>query len=240
MGKDAGRLQTPTTAFDYVELAPGGVFSAPSAIPCEDGYVLLGGQVDVCPGDEPIASLQERAVLRCGAAAHASPSLGNPGEGTARLLFVRVATESAGDVSAATDAADVALLTWREAIHGGAGRIATRHIWGPDDFASSWTFLDHAVLASHSSVGYHYHDALEEWFVVLAGSGQMTIADHTFEVSAGSVTFQGIGEAHGIYNPNPDEELDFLRIAVAVPGKTVTSIDLHDDLVSPSSSHNRG
>ncbi|MCH8112347.1 MAG: cupin domain-containing protein, partial [Proteobacteria bacterium] len=73
-------------------------------------------------------------------------------------------------------------------------------------------------------MGYHYHDALEEWVVVLAGSGQMTIADHTFEVSAGSVTFQGIAEAHGIYNPNRDEELDFLRIAVAVPGEAVTSI----------------
>ena len=41
----------------------------------------------------------------------------------------------------------------------------------------------------------------------------MTIDDETFEVSPGSVTWQGIGQAHGITNPGPDA-LDFLRVAV--------------------------
>ena len=81
-------------------------------------------------------------------------------------------------------------------------------------FHSTWTFLDHAILSAGGSVGYHYHDALEECFVVLRGRGLMTIDDETFEVSPGSVTWQGIGQAHGIFNPGPDA-LDFLRVAVA-------------------------
>jgi len=126
-------------------------------------------------------------------------------------------------------AVDAARLTWREAIHGGSGRIATRHLWRPEDFASSWTFIDHAILGEGGSVGYHYHDALEESFVVLSGAGRMTVQDETFEVGPGSVTFQGIGEGHGIYNPGA-EDLAFLRLAVGVPGEAFTTIDLGDDL----------
>jgi mannose-6-phosphate isomerase-like protein (cupin superfamily) len=122
-------------------------------------------------------------------------------------------------------------LAWRDAIHGGCGQIATRHVLKPEDFHSSWTFLDHAVLSEGGSVGYHYHDALEESFVVLNGQGLMTIDDETFEVGPGSVTWQGIGAGHGIYNPSP-EELEFVRIAVAQRDEEYTTIDLHDDLSS--------
>ena len=126
-------------------------------------------------------------------------------------------------------AVDATRLTWRDAIHGGSGRMATLHLWRPEDFSSSWTFIDHAVLGEGGSVGYHYHDALEESFVVLSGCGWMTVGDETFEVGPGSVTFQGIGEGHGILNPLA-EDLAFLRIAVGVPGEDFTTIDLCDDL----------
>ena len=124
---------------------------------------------------------------------------------------------------------DESLLTWRDAIHGGSGRVATRHVLRPEDFHSTWTFLDHAILSAGGSVGYHYHDELEECFVVLRGCGLMTIDDNTFEVSPGSVTWQGIGQAHGIFNPGPDT-LHFLRVAVAQRDDPYTTIDLHDDL----------
>ena len=120
-------------------------------------------------------------------------------------------------------------LTWRNAIHGGCGQIATRHVLSLDDFYSDWTFLDHAILGAGGSVGYHYHDFLEESFVVLKGQGLMTIDDETFAVGPGSVTWQGIGQGHGIYNPGP-EKLEFVRIAVKQAYEEYTTIDLHDDL----------
>ena len=57
----------------------------------------------------------------------------------------------------------------------------------------------------------------------------MTIGDQTFAVGPGSATWQEIGAGHGIYNPGP-EELDFLRVAVALPDEAFTTVDLHDDL----------
>ena len=58
----------------------------------------------------------------------------------------------------------------------------------------------------------------------------MTIADETFAVKPGSVTWQGIGHGHGIYNPGP-EKLEFVRIAVKQADEEYTTMhDLHDDL----------
>ena len=57
----------------------------------------------------------------------------------------------------------------------------------------------------------------------------MTMGDSTFEVGPGSVTFQPVGVGHGLYNPF-EEELDFVRLAVGIPGETFTTIDLDSDL----------
>ena len=224
------RFRTPWLAFDGVHLERGEAFEpAAAAGGSEEGYLVLQGCIQVGAA-APAARVEEVAVARCTGANRYRVC--NSGDSQARFIFVRVAAAEVDPGAAETvtvEAVDRDRLKWRAAIHGGTGRIATRHIWGPDDFDSAWTFLDHAVLAADSSVGYHYHDGLEECFVVLSGSGFMTVNGRTFEVAPGSVTFQGIGEGHGIYNPN-DEELDFLRIAVGVPGEEFTSVDLDDDL----------
>ena len=147
------------------------------------------------------------------------------------MVHVRVGLEEKadGEQPLRLAAVDRDALAWRAAIHGGAGRIATRHIWGADDFRSTWTFADHAILAPQSSVGYHLHEALEECFLVLRGGGYMTIEAQTFEVGPGSMTWQGIEQGHGIYNPRSGE-LEFLRLAVALPEREFTTVDLNDDL----------
>ena len=191
--------------------------------------MILDGTVECAAGGEEHL-LPSPAVCVCGVGpAH---RLRNAGTELTRLLRVRVQVhepESAGGFSA--QAVDADALTWRDAIHGGSGRLATRHMWSPEDFQSTWTFVDHAVLGEGASVGYHYHDGLEESFIVLSGRGWMTIDGDTFEVGSGSVTFQGIEEPHGIYNPGPNP-LAFLRLAVGVPNETFTTIDLDDSLAS--------
>ncbi|NKB67883.1 MAG: cupin domain-containing protein [Candidatus Latescibacteria bacterium] len=218
-------LTPPWRHLRYAVLEAGAVFAPPVAEPCEEGYLLLEGRLAAGLG----GTVGPAALLRRGVGARVTHGGGGP----ARLLYMgvdAVAASTGGD-DWLIEAVDLDRLTWRAAIHGGAGRMATRHIWGPDDFNSTWTFYDHAVLAAHSSVGYHYHDALEECFIVLAGQGYMTIDDETFAVGPGSVTFQGIGQGHGMYNPYP-QDLNFVRLAVAQPDQTYTTIDLHDDLAA--------
>ena len=223
------QFDTPWSTFDHVRLDPGEGYGNGVDAACEQGFVLLDGVVEFEDAGAHFG-LASPAVLRFGASA----DRGEPGIATragARLLHIQVDLAGAeGQSDTRAEAVDSAALSWRPAIHGGAGQIATRHIWGPEDFSSTWTFLDHAVLEPGGSVGYHYHVALEECFVVLAGHGRMTVADDTFAVGPGSVTWQGIGQGHGIFNSQA-EPLEFLRLAVAALDETFTTVDLDDDLV---------
>ena len=218
-------FSTPWEGLDYVALTPGDE-DCPDAR-SEVGLVLLSGRLD-CRTEFAALELASPSVLLIppGSQVRAVPA-----DGEARFLSVRVRGGQSDGGMAKANVVAPEKLTWRPAIHGGAGQIATRHIWGPDDFASPWTFLDHAILAPESSVGYHYHDALEECFVILEGGGHMTIADRTFDVGPGSVTWQGIQQGHGIFNSG-ESNLEFLRVAVASLTETSTTIDLHDDLAN--------
>ncbi len=221
------QFQTPWQRFDYAVLAPGEERAVGATAGGEWGYLVLEGQVELTAADAVGRVVAPGFIVGLLCAGYVFKNIGN---GAARILYVEVATDADGNAQRISEGAfDGGLLTWRDAIHGGSGRIATRHVLRPEDFYSTWTFLDHAVLGAGGSVGYHYHDALEECFVVLRGRGYMTIDDETFAVAPGSVTWQGIGQAHGIYNPGPNE-LDFLRVAVAQPHEEYTTIDLHDDL----------
>ena len=196
----------------------------------EQGYVFTGGPVELTVGQQRVESGEGPCfVVESAGCDH---ELKNLTDTSVNVLSVRVALDADSEtqnVLPKVGTFDEQALKWRDAIHGGCGQIATRHVLSPDDFCSDWTFLDHAILDAGGSVGYHYHDFLEESFVVLKGQGLMTIADETFAVGLGSVTWQGIGQGHGIYNPGP-EKLEFVRIAVKQAYEEYTTIDLHDDL----------
>lgn len=227
----ADAFQTPWHSFDHISIAPQSEHCWGSGRQqVEYGYLVLEGDLELRAGTCH-SPAKAPAVLRTLDPKH---SIANTGSVTARVLAHRVrlveaAPSASVDQFTAAAAVDPNLLQWRPSIHGGVGRIATRHIWGPDDFASAWTFLDHAILAPGSSVGYHHHGGLEESFIVLGGQGYVTIDESCFEVGTGSVTLQGIGQAHGIYNV-ADEELSFIRVAVADTDGAFTTVDEHDDL----------
>ena len=247
--------QTLWFAFDYWALKPREVRPVEDTwLACEQGYVFMGGSVELTVRQQRVESGEGAGFIV--EPTRSDLVLKNLTNTFVHVLRVRVAlsdfrrpvqmvlqraapavgietrgiqVEVAPDVLPKAGTFDAQVLKWRDAIHGGCGQIATRHVLSPEDFYSDWTFLDHAILAPDSSVGYHYHNELEESFVVLRGTGWMTIAGETFAVRPGSVTWQGIGQGHGIYNPGP-EELEFVRIAVKQARKAYTTIDLHDDL----------
>ena len=226
------RPETPWEAFDYWVLAPGEPFPvAGTGTACEQGYVFTGGPVALTVRQQRIESGEGPGfIVESTGCAH---ELKNLTDASVNVLRVCVALDADSDtqqgVQPKVGTFNEQALTWRDAIHRGCGQIATRHVLSPDDFNSDWTFLDHAILSPRGSVGYHYHDFLEESFVVLRGQGLVTIDDKTFVVGPGSVTWQSFEQQHGIYNPGP-EKLEFVRIAVKQEDKEYTTIDLHDDL----------
>ena len=236
--------QTPWSAFDYWILAPGERRQEPATTggPCEQGYVFMDGPVELTVGQQQTASGEGPGfIVEPTGCAH---QLKNLTDMPVQVLRVRVAmdvnaetqqrlanrfweglgvnTDAMQDVQPKAGIFNEQELKWRDAIHGGRGRIATRHVLAPRNFYSDWTFLDHAILDVQGSLGYHYHEALEESFVILKGKGFMKIEDDIFEVGPGSVTWQGIEQKHSLSNPGP-EKLEFVRIAVR---QAYTTIDV--------------
>ncbi|MEE2658282.1 MAG: cupin domain-containing protein [Candidatus Latescibacterota bacterium] len=217
-------------AFEQIYLRVGQRFESGSTQQLEEGYLLLDGSVSV-EMPELVVEPQGPCALLCGVdSAHRIVA-----QTDALLLRIAVGVSKPSPPRFGVQDFDREALDWQASIHGGGGCIATRHLWRPEDFVSSWTFVDHAILQTGSSVGYHYHDHLEESFIVLRGHGYMTLDDATFEVEPGSVTFQREGAHHGIYNPF-EEEFDFIRVAVAAPDQQFATVDLDEDMRSRSPS----
>ena len=215
--------ETPWPQLDLIDLPAGAVHEARPAPDVECGYLLLRGTAAVDPGEGAPQAVEAPAALLCGVGADHRLTAGPRG---ARLIAIGVSGADPQRARFLSEPFTRDRLPWRDAIHGGGGRIATRHLWGPEDFASSWTFLDHAVLSRGSSLGRHYHEHMDEVFVVLSGAGEMTIGDRTTRIGPGHVTLQRPGEGHGLLNPC-EEHLDFVRVAVTEKGRAFTTIDLH-------------
>lgn len=197
----------------------------------QHGYILLDGDIEF-QTDGSEGTVRARMRQPPGwlvAAPDIRHTIDSRGSTPAILVRVRVLASPQNCTGVLMGRFDPQLLAWRDSIHGGRGQLATRHVLRPAQLASSWTYLDHAVLGPGSSLGYHCHEGLEEAFVVLAGQGDMTVDDQTFQVTPGSVTFQAIGTAHGLHNPGPDA-LNFVRLAVAMPDQEPTTVDLNHDL----------
>lgn len=214
--------RTPWPQLDLLDLPGAAVHEASPAPGVECGYLLLRGTAAVDPGDGAPEDVEAPAALLCGVGSGHRVTAGAAG---ARLIAIGVSGADPGRGRFLSEPFARDRLPWRDAIHGGGGRIATRHLWGPQDFASSWAFVDHAVLSQGSSLGRHYHEHLDEIFVVLSGSGEMTIGDRTARIGRGHVTLQRHGEGHGLLNPC-GQDLDFVRVAVAAGGETFTTVDL--------------
>ena len=109
---------------------------------------------------------------------------------------------------------------------------------GPRDFKSNLSHLHHVLLPPDTSLGYFQRESIEEVFVVMAGSGRMTVADETFPVSQYDVIFAGVGEGRGVYNDSGGD-LELFKVGVSLLAnedqdptdpKLDTLTDLGDDL----------
>ncbi len=84
--------------------------------------------------------------------------------------------------------------------HGGEHTIEMNRLFSEADFKTPCHFIDYAVLPPHSSIGLHRHGNNEEIYLILEGSGCMTMDDAVFRVNAGDVIVNKPGGAHGLTN----------------------------------------
>ena len=123
---------------------------------------------------------------------------------------------------------DRSLLEYRP-LHGGKGTAGIRTIWESRDFRTNLGFLVHCLLPPDTSVGYHRHDTIEESYIIMNGSGRMTVDDETAVVHAGDVIPNRLGGAHGLYNHTTDV-MELFAVAVCMEKGQIDWTDLDDDL----------
>jgi mannose-6-phosphate isomerase-like protein (cupin superfamily) len=100
-----------------------------------------------------------------------------------------------------------------EAVHDGAGSMEFAQVLGADALGTNLLFLHRGVIAPHSGIGEHFHNACEEMFVILDGEAEFTVDGRTSLLKGPVGVPDRMGHAHGIYNPT-DRPVQWLNINV--------------------------
>ncbi|HVI99322.1 MAG TPA: cupin domain-containing protein [Sphingomonas sp.] len=116
-----------------------------------------------------------------------------------------------------------------EAVHDGAGSMDFGQLLGADALGTNLLFLHRGVIAPHSGIGQHFHNACEEMFVILDGEAQFTIDGRTSLLKGPAGAPDRMGHAHGIYNPT-DRPVQWLNINVGTT-KAYDAFNLGDPRV---------
>jgi mannose-6-phosphate isomerase-like protein (cupin superfamily) len=113
-------------------------------------------------------------------------------------------------------------------VHAGAGELHYLGMFDASSLNTNLIFLHRGVIPPKSGIGHHYHNQMEEMFVILEGEAQFTIDGRTALLQAPAGAPCRMGRSHAIYNPT-DKPVEWMNIAVgSVKGK-YDNFDLNDD-----------
>jgi len=126
--------------------------------------------------------------------------------------------------------ADPAKYRPSKAVHGGPGQLDYSAMLDAKDFNANVLFLHRGVIAPKSGIGHHFHNQMEEMFVILNGEAEFTVDGRTSLIKGPAGAPCRMGHSHAIYNPT-GQPVEWMNIAVgSVKGK-YDNFDLGDGRV---------
>jgi mannose-6-phosphate isomerase-like protein (cupin superfamily) len=115
-------------------------------------------------------------------------------------------------------------------VHAGAGELHYMGLFDAQTFSTNLIFLHRGVIPPGGGIGHHFHNHMEEMFVIFDGEAQFTINGRTSLLQGPAGAPCRMGSSHAIYNPT-SKPVQWMNIAVgSIKGK-YDATDLGDDRV---------
>ena len=116
------------------------------------------------------------------------------------------------------------------AVHGGAGSMSFTALLNRGALTPEFNFLHRGVIPAGSGIGHHFHNVVEEMFVILDGEAQFTIDGRTASVKGPAGVLCRTGHSHAIYNPGP-APVQWMNLNVSLVAGVYDNFDLGDTRV---------
>lgn len=126
-----------------------------------------------------------------------------------------------------TDAASFRPLT---AVHAGAGNMAFAGLLNRGAIGPHFNFLHRGEIPVGSGIGHHFHNTVEEMFVILNGEAEFTINGRTAKLQGPVAVICRTGESHAILNTG-NETVQWMNFQAASVAGVADNFDLGDDRV---------
>jgi mannose-6-phosphate isomerase-like protein (cupin superfamily) len=125
---------------------------------------------------------------------------------------------------------DPAAYRQLSAVHGGAGSMSFAALLNRGAVTPEFNFLHRGVIPAGSGIGHHFHNVVEEMFVILDGEAQFTIDGRTASVKGPAGVLCRTGHSHAIYNPGPTP-VQWMNLNVSLVAGVYDNVDLGDTRV---------
>ncbi len=116
-----------------------------------------------------------------------------------------------------------------KSVHGGAaGGLSYMGLLDRLDLNTNLIFVHRGLIPPKGGVGHHFHNQMEEMFVIFDNEAEFTINGRTSRLAGPAGAPCRVGSSHAIYNPT-DRPTEWMNIAVGSVKGQYDAFDLGDD-----------
>jgi mannose-6-phosphate isomerase-like protein (cupin superfamily) len=116
------------------------------------------------------------------------------------------------------------------AVHGGAGTMQFTALLNRGAVTPEFNFLHRGEIPPGAGIGHHFHNVVEEMFVILDGEAQFTVYGRTSTVKGPAGVICRTGHSHAIYNAS-SKSLQWMNLNVSLVAGVYDNFDLGDTQV---------
>src|SRR5688572_27864842 len=121
---------------------------------------------------------------------------------------------------------DPATFRMSPAVHGGAGSMGFTALLNRGAVTPEFNFLHRGEIPPGAGIGHHFHNTVEEMFIILDGEAQFTIDGRTLVKGPAGVICR-TGHSHAIYNSS-SKPVQWVNLNVSLNAGVYDNFDLGD------------